>query len=572
VIREILRYCLRKALAFPVKRRLAAFQRATENPAATQGALLRRILNAQAGTAFGRDHRFRDVRTPADFARQVPLAPYEYIEPYVARVRRGEVSALLSEPQVLMFALTSGTTAARKYIPVTPQYLADYRRGWNIWGLAAWRDHKPSILRPIVQLAGDPDEIRAESGVPCGAVSGLTATAQMRIIRRLYCVPASVGRLKDASARYYVALRFALPRHAGMVLAANPSTLIALGRAAETHAEPLIRDIADGTLRADLDIPAAIRTELTRRLGRNVKRARELEEVVRREGRLYLGGAWPSEKFLIGTWTGGSVGPYVRQLPQFYGPTAVRDLGLIASEGRMTLPMADDSSAGVLDVTSHYFEFVPEGEADSTKPVAVAAHEVEEGRNYYIVPTTAYGLYRYAISDLVRVTGFYNGTRTPLVQFLGKGNRFANLTGEKLSEHHVTESVAAVTARLGLEVPVYSLAPVWDDRCPYYGLFVERGAWSADGVRERFLAALDRELGEKNIEYASKRESGRLGPVRMMLLAPGTWQAWDRERLAKCGGPPEQYKHPCLLGDVGFRATVPVEQELSAAALPAAAG
>ena len=89
-----------------------------------------------------------------------------------------------------MFALTSGTTAARKYIPVTDQYLADYRRGWNIWGLKAFRDHPEVQLRPIVQLSGDWDEFRTEAGIPCGAVTGLTATMQKRIIRWLYCVPA----------------------------------------------------------------------------------------------------------------------------------------------------------------------------------------------------------------------------------------------------------------------------------------------------------------------------------------------------------------------------------------------
>ena len=57
-----------------------------------------------------------------------------------------------------MFALTSGTTAARKYIPVTTQYLADYRRGWNIWGLKVFRDHPQVKLRPIVQMSGDWEE------------------------------------------------------------------------------------------------------------------------------------------------------------------------------------------------------------------------------------------------------------------------------------------------------------------------------------------------------------------------------------------------------------------------------
>ena len=83
----------------------------------------------------------------------------------------------------------------------------------------------------------------------------------------------------------------------------------------------------------------------------------------------------------------------------------------------------------------------------------------------------AYGLYRYHISDLVRVTGFFG--RTPLIEFLGKGHRFANLTGEKLSEYHVTKAMDAVAARLGQPVTAYSLAPIWDDRQPYYGLFLE---------------------------------------------------------------------------------------------------
>ena len=132
-----------KLVAFPVRRHLRAFEAATHDPRAVQEALLRRILAAQADTGFGRDHHFRDARTLADFRRSVPVAGYEAVEPYVARMRRGELNALVADPLVHMFALTSGTTATRKYIPVTPAYLADYRRGWNIWGLKVFRDHPP---------------------------------------------------------------------------------------------------------------------------------------------------------------------------------------------------------------------------------------------------------------------------------------------------------------------------------------------------------------------------------------------------------------------------------------------
>jgi hypothetical protein len=163
-----------------------------------------------------------------------------------------------------MFALTSGTTAARKYIPVTDAYLRDYQRGWNIWGLRAYRAHLGVRLRPIVQLSGDHDEHRTESGVPCGAVTGLTANAQKRLIRWLYCVPACVGKIKDPLAKYYVALRLSLPRAVGMIIAANPSTVLAMARTGDEHKEALIRDIADGTLSGKLDLPREVRAEVER--------------------------------------------------------------------------------------------------------------------------------------------------------------------------------------------------------------------------------------------------------------------------------------------------------------------
>src|SRR5205823_3888134 len=96
-------------------------------------ALLLDILRTQADTAFGRDHRFADVRSAAEFRRHVPVAPYEYVAPYIERVQRGDTRALLADRRVLMFALTSGTTASRKLIPVTDAYLAAYKRGWNMW-------------------------------------------------------------------------------------------------------------------------------------------------------------------------------------------------------------------------------------------------------------------------------------------------------------------------------------------------------------------------------------------------------------------------------------------------------
>ena len=561
MLKWLIHHTVGKLIARPIRRAIAEFEAATLRPREVQEELLKRILAYHAGTDFGRDHHFRDVRTAADFRRNLPVAAYDYFEPYLARVRRGEFNALLADSVIHMFALTSGTTADRKYIPVTPQYLADYKRGWNIWGLRSLDAHPKTRLTPIVQMTGDCDEFRAECGIPCGTVTGLTARTQKRIIRWMYCVPPACGKIKNAPAKYYTALRLSLHRPVGMIMAANPSPFINMARLGDLEKETLLKDLRDGTLSPRFDVPGPVRDALARRIGKkHPARVKELEEIIRRTGTLFPKDYWP-ETCLLGNWTGGSMGAYLRQYPRYYGQMPVRDIGLIASEGRMTIPLADGTASGVLDVTSHYFEFMPEEEANSPNPTVVAAHEVQEGRSYYILPTTAYGLYRYHIYDLVRVTGFHN--QTPLVEFLNKGAYVANITGEKLSEHHVTHGMAQVLRELDLCLSTYSVAPCWDDELPYYGLFLERGDLPSVEAGVRLAEALDQRLMRLNVEYAGKRESLRLGTVRLALLPQGTWQDWDRTRLARTGGTLEQYKHPCLISDPKFRETVPVEEELA---------
>src|SRR5262249_1455839 len=133
MLQWLLRNVILKLVAIPVRRRLRAFEDATNHPREMQEALLARILRHQTPTAFGKAHHFATMNTVADFRRNIPVRGYDYVEPYLKRVLKGETNALLADKKIHMFAMTSGTTATRKYIPVTDQYLADYRRGWNIW-------------------------------------------------------------------------------------------------------------------------------------------------------------------------------------------------------------------------------------------------------------------------------------------------------------------------------------------------------------------------------------------------------------------------------------------------------
>src|SRR5262249_58075787 len=101
--------------------------------------------------------------------------------------------------------------------------------------------------------------------------------------------------------QYYAVMRLALPRDVAMFVAANPSTLINLAQAGDQHKKALIEDIRNGTLRDDLDLPGDVRAAVVARLKKDPRRAKELDEIASREGRLYPKDAWKSP-FLLGNW------------------------------------------------------------------------------------------------------------------------------------------------------------------------------------------------------------------------------------------------------------------------------
>ena len=307
MLQWLLRNVIGKIAAIPV-RHISALRGSHASPPGHAGGSAPRILRQQAATGFGRDHHFQAIHDRAGFQKNVPVAPYEYVEPYIRRVTQGDYGALLSDPKVHMFAMTSGTTAARKFIPVTNDYLNDYRRGWNLWGLKVFRDHREVRFRQIVQWSGDWQEFSTPAGVPCGSVTGLTAAMQMRIVRWLYCVPGSVGKIKDAAAKNYLALRLSMARRVGMITAANPSTLVNLARTGDQEKESLLRDLArrhaQQPFRHSRRHPSRSEPRLRKRYPEKV---RLFEDIIRRTGTLYPKDFWPAGA-IIGNWMGGSVG------------------------------------------------------------------------------------------------------------------------------------------------------------------------------------------------------------------------------------------------------------------------
>jgi len=532
------------------------------NASQVQRDLLLTRVARHADSRFGRDHHFGEIRSEADFRRRVPVAGYDRHEPYIDRVRNGDTQALFGpKTDVLMFALTSGTTNRPKTIPVTRESLRNYRDGWTTWGIMAFDDHSAIIddgLKPILQLASDWRESFTPAGIPCGAITGLTAQMQNPLVRITYCMPPAASKIKDIASKYYLAMRLSAYRDVGATIAANPSTILAIVRLGDLEKATLIRDIADGTIDPRWEIPAEVRDAVKLRTRpKRKKTARRLEAIANRTGRLLPKDYWPGFEFLA-NWTGGTMGAYLRSYPEYFGEVPIRDIGLIASEGRFTIPIADGTPAGILDIRHHYFEFIPEDQGDRDDPEVVQAVDLIEGERYYLVPTTAGGLYRYMIHDLVRCVGFEG--KAPLVEFLSKGAHFSSLTGEKLSEYQVVLAVNAAQHELGVRLGAYLVLPRWAEP-PRYHLLVEETDVDDDAGARRLAEAVERHLRRVNLEYENKRSTLRLDAIRATRVPPGSWVDFQKRRLARSGGTVEQYKQPCLLSDLdaidAFRGPAP---------------
>lgn len=517
----------------------------------TQNDVLQRLIALNADSRFAKEHDLATVSNVDELRKRIPVVDYEYYRPYVDRMKQGQHSDLLgSQNKLLMFALTSGTTSGSKYIPITQQFLDDYRHGWQVWGIQALDAHPGVNSRQIVQISSNYDRFRTPGGTPCGNISGLVAAVQKKIVQTMYTVPGLVSQIQCPDAKNYTALRLALADdNVGMVMTANPSTLIHLAQLADAKKAELIKDIHDGQLSRVYDIDAGVRKKLTRKTSRqNRRRAQQLEQIIKNTGHLHPKEYWAGLQ-LIALWCGGSVSAYLPKLSQYYGDVPLRDHGLSASEGRMTIPIADGSPAGILDVSTHYFEFIPEQEYGTESPNVLSAHELEEGENYFILLTTSSGFYRYDICDVVRCVGYYN--TTPMLEFLHKGAHISNLTGEKVSESQVVSAVRQTLETMNVSLEHFTVSPVWGEP-PRYQLIVEESDIRPLPAGELLATAVDQQLQKINCEYKEKRQTRRLDRMKIMPIPDGTWKSFVRGRQQGLGGSLEQYKHPCLAPDLEF--------------------
>lgn len=523
------------------------FAAATRNPSETQEHKLRQILRRNRYTEYGREHGFAAITNLTDYAAAVPVVTYQDIAARMERVANGEKNVMTAEDPV-MFARTSGTTGAPKLVPVTKTCQGrDHRDQMRTWMYHAQRDHPKMMRGQVMALVSPAVEGHTDAGIPYGSTTGHIYANHPRIIKTSYAIPYEVFDTEDYDAKYYALMRLGLAADVTFLCTANPSSIVRLCEVADEQADRLLQDIADGTLRPDIEMAPAIRKIVEARCKRDPALARRLEQARRRrDGRLLPADYWP-RLALIGCWKGGTVSQCVDTFPAWFdaddkAPVPVRDWGYLSSEARGSIPLSDAGSGGVLTVATNVYEFADAAEVDAAPDQwqswrFVSAADLQIGTDYYVFLTTTGGLYRYHIDDVIGVEGRFH--ETPVIVFRRKGRDITSITGEKVSVDQVMQAVKAAAQDVGAKLDHFRV--VADATTATYVIEVEARAGIPDAKRIPLLEGIDRKLGEMNLEYAGKRKSQRLNPPVLRVMQVG-WSDRDMRAQLKAGKRTFQWK------------------------------
>jgi hypothetical protein len=500
----------------------ARFHRATKQVAAEQSAILSRLLAANADTQFGRRYGFSSIQSAQDFQKRVPLCEYEDYRQSIAEIASGAPNILTSEP-VRILEPTSGSSSASKLIPYTNSLHREFQAGIRAW-IADLFLHTPDLMNGQAYWAVSPPA--AKHPQPIGRIpigfeddTSYVGGWQSRLVQAVMAVPGAVRLISEMDLFRYVTLLFlARSRNLKLISVWNPTFLTLLTDRLPEWGDELASDIERGTIRGCVEsaLPPGIRASLYPGL----HRARELRAALRATttGEMHAQ-LWPNLR-LISCWADANASGAAGQLRKSFPHAELQGKGLLATEGFVSLPLTNQNGS-TLAIRSHFLEFLP---ADSTgrldRDHPRLAHELDRGQHYTVVLTTGGGLYRYALHDLVEVTGHLRAC--PLIRFLGREGCVSDWFGEKLNEAHVSRVLRNAFSEVGISASFAMLACETHQTPPGYVLFID--APEPDALLQRAAEIVESALHE-NFHYHHARNLGQLGPLRA-FRAQGAAQAY----------------------------------------------
>lgn len=480
--------------------------------------LLGRLLTQSSQTAFGASHRLKAAMTMDQFRKAVPIRTYKEFKSWVDRIVDGEEHVLWpGRPSA--FASTSGTSSKSKLLPITTDFLRDYHLG-NLLTFHRMTIHAPrSVFHSILTLGGPSEEDRIR-GVPVGSITGILYESLPALMNSWLVVPSEVHNIKDEKEKLYIISRLALEASISGIITVIPGTLLVLYEAINSMAGTVIKEINEGSMSRLLSTPRHLEAQIRRGLRPNPGRARHLQKLIDRDGELLPSHVWPVAGLC--TYTKQAQPAQWKLIRELYGKMCVIDPGLVATEGRVSIGLYPDKQYHALLPLSSFVELIPldNESTDSSDTQTLLPHEAEAGKLYCPVISSANGLLRYKLEDVMSVHSMRRGV--PLIEYVGRLDDSLSIAGEKICDVHIRGAIDRLNKSGASIEGAWTVGISWDGAKPFYNF-----TWETKQSDCQLSQRMDAMLQLLNVSYRRKRAQGLLLPLKATPVQPGQISSSD---------------------------------------------
>ncbi len=491
---------IKSTLISPWARQTARrLERQAQRALADQERIWRKLIKKAAHTAFGRDHRFGQIKNLQDYFRQVPVMDYEGMRHYVERIIAGEKDVLWpGRPRYL--AKTSGTTSGVKYIPITkdslPNHFGSARKAlFNYYaktGKGQFLDGK------VIFLSGSP-ELENKGGIPTGRLSGIAN----------HLVPAWLRSNQ-------------LPSYATNCI-----------EDWERKVDAIVEETLGRDLRLISGIPPWVQMYY--------------ERLLERSGKKNVLEVFPN--FHIFVHGGVNYEPYRPVLEELVGAPIDSLETYPASEGFIAFQDIPGEEGLLLNTDSGiFFDFVPleamqQGEGGIYRDLPrVPLSGVETGKDYAIILSSNAGLWSYLLGDTVR----FLSTNPYRLVVSGRTKHFISAFGEHVIGKEVEQALDYALRQMPAKVVEFTVAPQIHPPgggAPYHEWLIAFEQQPQD--IPAFAKYINEEMSRQNIYYRDLIEGKVLQPLKITPLPRDAFRKYMQAR-GKLGG---QNKVPRLAND-----------------------
>ena len=466
-----------------------SFKKYLKEPYKIQNRILKKYLQENKNTVYGKKHSFASINSISEFQRRLPIVSYDDIKDYIKKIAQGQKD-ILSKYQTLFFEETSGSGIESKIIPYNNLFKKEFNSAIAPWVWEIYNQYPKAFMGKSYWSISPPlkSNWRTDSGIKVGIDDDseyLNFFGRFLFNQIILTTNNNDKICSDAEDFYINTLRSMITeKKLSFISVWSPSFILQMNQILRKNWNIIVSK----SLNIDVSSPWSV--------------------------------IFPSLK-LISCWMHASSSQYKEELEYILGDVLIQPKGLLSTEGIVSIPFKKDKDP-VISICSHFYEF----ECQKTGEIFLS-HELIKGKEYEVIISTGNGFMRYRTNDIIIVTG--NIESTPTVIFQGRKNRTSDIVGEKITEILCNEIINLIRLELKISGAFFYPSKNLKNRY-YYTLLISTRDNSVQKDKIQKIAA---DILKKNPYYSQAISLEQLDKLKVQIVIDDCYKKMIRDYFSE---------------------------------------